>query len=335
MAIVKVGDVILQVPRGRSGWSYRESIRQQIGKIMIYVVEQCFQEVIEAEVTRALGRKAYQRRKQAAFGPSNGECGRCHRRDRRKFSRNGHYTRYLDTVWGRMGMRMPQVRCDCGGAVQIPYQVVLPYQRFWEDVNAQVREWYGLGLSLRQVKAELDMLLATSVGLRKLNEAIIPIAHLAPRSRQKKVMVPPVVRLDGVWIKLMEPTSEERIDLLGRCRRVKTGVSRPILVAQGVWPGQGCSEILAWQLDPAFGTAGSPGDPTRERPALAGGRWFSGATGCLASQLVAGTFSALHLSQTAQCPPRPSRAQGCDRRPDQRLQVAFGSPSSPNLASTS
>jgi putative transposase len=249
MAIVKVGDVILQVPRGRSGWSYRESIRQQIGKIMIYVVEQCFQEVIEAEVTRALGRKAYQRRKQAAFGPSNGECGRCHRRDRRKFSRNGHYTRYLDTVWGRMGMRMPQVRCDCGGAVQIPYQVVLPYQRFWEDVNAQVREWYGLGLSLRQVKAELDMLLATSVGLRKLNEAIIPIAHLAPRSRQKKVMVPPVVRLDGVWIKLMEPTSEERIDLLGRCRRVKTGVSRPILVAQGVWPGQGCSEILAWQLE--------------------------------------------------------------------------------------
>jgi len=249
MAIVKVGDVILQVPRGQSGWSYREGIRQQIRKIMIYVVEQCFQEVIEAEVTRALGRKAYQRRKQAAFGPSDGECGRCHRRDRRKFSRNGHYTRHLETVWGRVAIRMPQVRCDCGGAVQIPYQVVLPYQRFWEDVSAQVREWYGQGLSLRQVKAELDTLWATSVGLRKLNEAVIPIAHLAPRSHPKRVTVPPVLRLDGVWIKLMEPTGEEQVDLLGRCRQVKTGVSRPILVAQGVWPGQGRSEILAWQLE--------------------------------------------------------------------------------------
>ncbi len=249
MAIVKVGDVNVQVPGRQSGWHYREGLRQQIRWILIYVVEQCFQEVLESEVTRALGRKPYQRRRQAAFGPSNGECGRCHQRDRRKFSRNGHYTRRLDTVWGRIMLRMPQVRCDCGGAVQIPYQVVLPYQRFWEDVSAQVRERYGQGLSLRQIKAELDRLLVTSVGLRKLNEAVIPIARLAPRSTQNRVEVPPVLRLDGVWIKLMEPTDEEQIDALGRCRQVKTGASRPILVAQGVWPSQGRTEILAWQLE--------------------------------------------------------------------------------------
>ena len=51
MAIVKVGDVNVQVPGRQSGWHYREGLRQQIRWILIYVVEQCFQEVLESEVT--------------------------------------------------------------------------------------------------------------------------------------------------------------------------------------------------------------------------------------------------------------------------------------------
>jgi len=144
---------------------------------------------------------------------------------------------------------MPQVRCECGGAVQIPYQTIIPYQRFWDDVSAQIRAWYGQGLSLRQAKAELDAQLATSVGLRKLNEEVLAIAHLAPHSVQEQEEIPPVVRVDGIWIKLMEPTGEERKDRLGRCRQVKTGASHPILVAQGVWPALKQSEILAWLLE--------------------------------------------------------------------------------------
>jgi transposase-like protein len=249
MAIVQVGSVILQVGNQQSGWQYRARMRQQMQWIIIDVVGRCFREALEAEVTRALGRKPYQRRKQAVFGASNGQCGRCHTRDRRKFSRNGHYTRYLNTSWGRIRIQMPQVRCECGGAVRVPFQAVIPYQRFWDDVSAQVRAWYGQGLSLRQAKAELDAQLATSVGLRKLNEEVLAIAHLAPHSVQEREEIPPVVRVDGVWVKLMEPTGEERKDRLGRCRQVKTGVARPILVAQGVWPALRHSEILAWLLE--------------------------------------------------------------------------------------
>lgn len=144
---------------------------------------------------------------------------------------------------------MPQVKCACGGAVQIPFQTLIPYQRFWDDVTAQIRAWYGHGMSLRQAKMELDAQLATSVGLRKLNEAVIAIAHLAPDSVQQWEEVPPVVCVDGIWIKLMEPTGEARKDRLGRTRQVKTGHSQPILVAQGVWPGLKRREILAWSLE--------------------------------------------------------------------------------------
>lgn len=249
MAIVQLGQVILQVRNRGNGWQYRSDLGQQIGGIIRYVVGGCFREALETEVTKALGRKLYQRREQAIFGPSNGQCGRCHTRDRRKFSRNGHYTRYLDTNWGRIRIGMPQVRCECGGAVQIPYQAIIPYQRFWDDVSAQIRAWYGQGLSLRQAKAELDAQLATSVGLRKLNEEVLAIAHLAPHAVQEQEEIPPVVRVDGIWIKLMEPTGEERKDRLGRCRQVKTGASHPILVAQGVWPALKRSEILAWLLE--------------------------------------------------------------------------------------
>jgi transposase-like protein len=249
MAIVQLGQVILQVRNRGNGWQYRAALGQEIRGIIRDVVGRCFREALEREVTEALGRKLYQRREQAVFGPSNGQCGRCHTRDRRKFSRNGHYTRYLDTNWGRIRIRMPQVRCECGGAVQIPYQTIIPYQRFWDDVSAQIRAWYGQGLSLRQAKAELDAQLATSVGLRKLNEEVLAIAHLAPHSVQEQEEIPPVVRVDGIWIKLMEPTGEERKDQLGRCRQVKTGASHPILVAQGVWPALKQSEILAWLLE--------------------------------------------------------------------------------------
>jgi hypothetical protein len=125
----------------------------------------------------------------------------------------------------------------------------------WEDLEGQIRQRCGQGLSLRQTKAELDGLLASSVGLRKINEVIHALAHLAPSQPEtERTDIPPVVRLDGLWIKMMEATGEEKEDRLGRLRAVKTGVSRPILVAQGVWPAMGRQEILTWLLEEDEGT---------------------------------------------------------------------------------
>lgn len=249
MTIVRLGRVILQEPQASNRWEYRADLRQQIGLIMLYVVERCITEALEARVTQVLGRQPYQRCREAAFGPSEARCGRCRSRDRRRFRRNGHYGRYLDTAWGRVRIPMPQVICRCGGAVQVPFRALGRCERIWDDLRAQIRACSGQGLSLRQIKAQLDASLHSSVGLRQLNEAIQAVAHLVPQAGQVRRDVPPVVRLDGLWIKRMEPTGQERIDRLGRKRAVKTGASCPILVAQGVWPDTGRQEILAWQLE--------------------------------------------------------------------------------------
>jgi transposase-like protein len=58
--------------------------------------------------------------------------------------------------------------------------------------------------------------------------------------------VPPIVRLDGIWITVMFPTGKTRTDRLGRKRLVKKAKKVPILAAQGVCPVSEKTTLLAW-----------------------------------------------------------------------------------------
>jgi transposase-like protein len=104
-------------------------------------------------------------------------------------------------------------------------------------------------MSLREIKEELDAQLRSSLGLRTLNGRTRQIAQLVPSWQQGRLeTVPPVVRVDGIWVTLMEPTGVVRKDRLGRQREVKRARKVPILVAQGVWPATGQQEVVAWTL---------------------------------------------------------------------------------------
>jgi transposase-like protein len=102
-------------------------------------------------------------------------------------------------------------------------------------------------MSLRWIKEWLDARMSSSVGLRTLNERVRQIAELVP-GWQDEVLeeIPPVVRVDGIWVTLMVPTGEVKEDSLGRRRLVKQARKVPILVAQGVWPTSGRQEVVAW-----------------------------------------------------------------------------------------
>jgi transposase-like protein len=107
-------------------------------------------------------------------------------------------------------------------------------------------------MTLRETKACLDTQLHSSVGLRTLNKRIHQIGRLVPEWQEQVLAdVPPVVRVDGVWLTLMKDTDERRKDALGRERIVKQGHKVPILVAQGVWPESGRQENVAWVIGDA------------------------------------------------------------------------------------
>lgn len=252
MTIVHLSAVTLQVEREATRQAFLEKLRKQLREVVRGVVEQCLGEALDAEVTVALRRGWYERRREADRQQTEGRCTKCDSQHARNFRRDGHYRRYLDTAWGRVQIDVPQVECVCGGRVDMRFQTIRKRQRLWDDLEEAVREGSGHCMSLRQTKTRLDVLLQSSVGLRTLNERIHAMGKLVPEWRGRRLEeIPPVVRVDGIWLTLMCDTGERRKDAVGRDRAVKRGQKVPVLVAQGVWPGSGKQATVAWVVGQA------------------------------------------------------------------------------------
>ena len=114
-------------------------------------------ELLVLAVTYLLGREAYERRAHLPlWDEMTGTCSRCKSHSVRRFSRNGYRPRSLLTPVGWVDFLLPRVRCECGGSVQLALGgLIRPYQRISDDVDAELRHWYSLGLSLRQLEREV------------------------------------------------------------------------------------------------------------------------------------------------------------------------------------
>lgn len=200
---------------------------------------------LEADVEGWLHRRYHGRRRQVGQRQGRAQCQRCGSRHARRFSRNGHRHRQLVTQFGVLDFWMPRVICECGGSVTIPFSILSPYQRLWDDVLGQIGQWAELGLSLRQMQNLIGEQGHTQVGLRKLNEVVQDVQHPLDL---KLTCVPPVIQLDAIWVTLLEPTGSIRPDRQGRQRATKVRTKVCILVALGLYPQTGRSGILAWNL---------------------------------------------------------------------------------------
>jgi transposase-like protein len=211
------------------------------------LVSRSLEESLERERDQFLGRKRYVRRHRSRRKESGIYCSQCHSHQRQDFRRNGHYSRQLAVQWGRISLQVPQAKCRCGGNVRLKYQTLPAGQRFWEDLQLEIQAEYGRGLSYRQIKVDLDQRLSSSVGLRTLNQ---PVLRLGSENEGFHWLqpdeIPPLVRLDGIWITVMMATGEKKKDRIGRMRPVKRAKKVPILAAQGVWPSTGRTCLLAW-----------------------------------------------------------------------------------------
>lgn len=246
MTIVPIGSLILQVPA-----SDTPRFAQELGAVLEIQIRQvigrCLEEVLETEVERWLGRKRHVRRRKVKSQRVEVRCSRCFSHERQRFRRNGHYPRKLDTRWGRVRINVPQVICVCGGNVCLSFQTLRHRQRIWHDLEWEVVVEYERGLSYRQIKASWDQRLGSSVGLRTLNRRVLALDRDGlPARPWVKGEVPPVVRLDGIWITVMFPTGKTCTDRMGRKRLVKQAKKVPILAAQGVWPLSEKTSLLAW-----------------------------------------------------------------------------------------
>ena len=214
----------------------QEIFRKQVGERI--------QKQLEAEVSAWLYREDYEKREKVTQ-QSQAKCQKCGSRKAHHFYRNGHRRRYLVTSYGVVTYGLPRVVCKCGGSVKIPFSILHPYQRLWDDVQNQVEHWAQLGVSLRQMQNEIGEQMKTQVGLRKLNEIVQDVRQPA---LIELTSVPPIVMLDGTWVTLLEDTEHIQLDGLGRQRVVKERHKVCVLVALGLYPKRGRWGILAWHV---------------------------------------------------------------------------------------
>jgi transposase-like protein len=234
--------VMISIDQEMAGFkSFVEEVRQGVGQW----VERRLEARLEAEVEAWLHGRPYARR--AGVGPHqiNRQCCRCGTREVSHFSRNGHRRRQLVTTFGVLTIWLPRVVCTCGGSVPIPYSVLRPYQRLWEDVLEHIGRWATLGLSLRQMQTEIGEQLQTQIGLRKLNETVQQVRQPVELTLSR---VPPVILLDAIWLTLLEDAATHRPDRLGRQRKHKQREKVCLLVALGLYPQTGRWGVLAWAL---------------------------------------------------------------------------------------
>jgi len=204
--------------------------------------------LLNGEVADLLGRSPGTWGNRAESTEVQARCNRCGRQTRGWFRRNGTYERTWAIAGLVVKMRVPRLRCHCGGTVDLSFSVFAPYARISPEVEERLREGIALGLTLRQV----GILSAPSNGgpLAKstINARGLALSEVVSGFHQGVLTrVPPVVLMDGVWVKVLVPTDETFVDRRGRqrprMRREKIG----LLLALGVDPTTGEEWVLDWE----------------------------------------------------------------------------------------
>lgn len=222
-------------------------VQRRIKEGIARVVEESIEEALQGEVTALLNRAKGERRDPRDLTVVEGCCNRCKTRYRSRFYRDGSYPRSLLSldVWGQI--RVPRISCVCGGMVDFEFVQLVPYGRLWFDVEERARELAGLCVSLRDSVQVLAWGSGQPVSIGTLNRLVNRAGELAKAFHSGPLdRVPGVVMLDGVWLKLLEPTGEKYKDRKGRTRDRLKMRKFPLLVAYGVDPVSGERWILDW-----------------------------------------------------------------------------------------
>jgi putative transposase len=107
---------------------------------------------------------------------------------------------------------------------------------------------YCLGLSLRDLQESMYATLGEVLSVASCNRIVASVGQQAEAFKTQPLAAPPPILLvDGMWIKIAYPSGKMTVDSQGRRRAVKRKQKRVMLSALGVWP-DGHWEIVHWQI---------------------------------------------------------------------------------------
>lgn len=242
--------------RGKPRPAARQARRQQQQRVQAQIraetqqiVRQTLEHALADEVTVLVGRPRYARRRIAPARRTGAACSRCGQSWAARFRRAGHYTRTLLTTVGAVRVPVPRVSCVCGGTVPLAFATFGRYERAWGDLQERARHLAGLCLSLRAIQEVIVVETGERLAWSTVGPWVHEAAGLAAVLRGDPLeRVPPVVLLDGLWVKVMVETGERYRDRQGRDRPRVRRERVPLLVALGVDPQTGERWLLDWTI---------------------------------------------------------------------------------------
>jgi hypothetical protein len=227
---------------------HQREVQVQIDEAIAKTVREVLERILQDEVTVLLGRAKGVRRDPNDLTLVRAQCNECGTQYRSQFYRAGYYERGILTfeVWSKIDV--PRISCVCGGMVDFEFIHLVPYGRTWFDIEERARELAGLCVSLRDSVEVLAWRNQQPLSIATLNGIVNEAASLAVAFRSGEIAkCPPVVMLDGIWLKMLEPTGERYVDKKGRQRERLKKTKFPILVAYGVDPESGRRWVLDWE----------------------------------------------------------------------------------------
>lgn len=208
-----------------------EAVYTHVHDRVVTSVKWTLEEALHEEVRAYLGRERYAR----GLRPQGPEA-----------IRSGTYTRELWTQYGCIpDLEVPQLRC---GTRALTWQSIARYQRCWGPFLDQQLLHYALGHSLRDLQEAMHLTVGEVLSLEACNRLVLGLEERAPAWKTARLSIPPpIVLVDGLWLKVAVPTGELTQDAVGRQRPGKHKEKRVMLTALGIWD-DGHWEILTWQL---------------------------------------------------------------------------------------
>jgi len=182
----------------------KSKLCQQVNEAVVATTQQVIEQALEAELSAYLGAERYEHL------PWGREAEQ---------TRSGCYRRELITQYGCIAnLRVPKLR---KGNAALEWQTISRYQRCWGPLLDQQVMHYCLGLSLRDLQESIYATLGEVLSVASCNRIVASVGQRAEAFKTQPIEAPPPILLvDGMWIKIAYPSGKMTVDSQGRRRAV-------------------------------------------------------------------------------------------------------------------
>ena len=152
--------------------------------------------------------------------------------------RSGYFQRQVNSEHGHIpDLKVPKLR---RGNQEREWHILIRYQSCLQSLLDTALYIYVLGLSLRDLQEALYLVMGQMLSVTAINRITNTAqSQLQAWQQQPLTATPPVLVVDGVWVKLMYPTQATWVDQSGHTRVQVRCQERVILAALAVWPDGG------------------------------------------------------------------------------------------------